>query len=201
MSQNTQGKRYQPSSLYLDDDYYEWLTKVSADLNQAIVRDAVVPQEVQQEVTRLLTVEARLLDQDAHERWLELFAQQCIYWIPVSQPAIDPRNGITLEFHDRRRLLDRVTRLGTGLAYSQLPPSRLSRQISGVEIWPSPNRADDWHVRYSSLVSEFRVGKSQALAGWNGFVLRREEGALKIVVKQINLITGDQPLINNSFFM
>lgn len=201
MNQALQSKRYHPSSLYLDDDYYDWLAKVSADLNQAIVRDAAVPQELQQEAARLLTVEARLLDQGAHESWLNLFAEHCIYWIPVTQPAADPRSAITLEFHDRRRLLDRVARLGTGVAYSQVPASRLSRQISGVEIWPSAERDGDWHVRYSALVSEFRVGKAQTLAGWNGFVLRREEGVLKIVVKQVNLLTGDQPVNNNSFFL
>lgn len=201
MSKETSNRNFQPSSLYLDDAYYSWLNRVSSDLQETIIRDDHISTDIKKEITHLLIVEARLLDQGAHKDWLNLFSEQCIYWVPAAQPANDPKNAVTLEFHDRRRLLDRIARLETGVAYSQVPPSRVSHLISGVEIWASKERAGDWHIRYSSLISEFRAGRSQLLAGWNGFVIRREKEELKIVVKQINLTTSDQPLGNNSFFL
>lgn len=193
--------RHLPSSAYVDGAFYEWLSELSVDLNLAIVRTASVAAAMREEVVQLLTLESRLLDQRAHDAWLALFAAECAYWIPSSQPAQDPRTTITLEFHDQRRLRDRAARLGTGMAYSQLPVSRTARQFSGVEVWQSPGRADEWRARCTFIVVESRQGKSRTLGGWYGFVLRREGGALKIVVKQINLIDCDAPQGNNSFFL
>lgn len=192
--------RYQPSSTYINDDFYEWLNAVSADLNQAAIRTDA-PVAIQAELARLVTIESRLLDQHAFDAWLGLMSAECAYWIPPTQPAPDLRESISLEFHDRRRLLDRITRLRTGLAFSQMPQSRTSRLFSGLEIWPSPGRDDEWRARCNFVISESRAGHSRSLGGWSGFVFRREAGEMKIVLKQINLLDGDYPQGNNSFFL
>ncbi len=193
---------YEPSSHYVIASFYDWLTEVSKDLSLAEIRsEALVDEEIRRQVEQLLAVEARLLDQGAYERWLDLYVEQCAYWIPSEPDAHDLRETVAIEFHDRRRLLDRVSRLGTGLAYSQLPPSRTARQMSGLEIWSSSDREDEWRVRYSFTLAETRVGHSRVLAGWNGFVLRKADDGVKIVVKQINLIDCDAPQGNNSFFL
>lgn len=193
--------RHQPSSLYLDQAFYGWLAEVSADLQSAVVRAPEATAALREEIVQLLTVESRLLDQRAYDPWLGLFTSECVYWIPSAQPAQDPRSTITLEFHDRRRLLDRIARLGTGLAYSQLPASRTARQFSGVEVWANPGRGEEWRVRCNVILVESRLGRSRVLAGWYGFVLRRERGALRIAVKQVNLLDSEHPQGNNSFFL
>ena len=68
------------------------------------------------------------------EEWLELYAPECLYWIPSATDAPDPRFNVQLEIHDRRRLEERVARLRTGFAYSQHPPTRntLSKQPANV---------------------------------------------------------------------
>ena len=192
--------RYQPSSVYVDGAFYDWLSEVSADLNQPVIRSQADP-VITSELTRLVTLESRLLDQQAFDSWLGLLSDECAYWIPPSQPAPDLRQTISLEFHDRRRLLDRVTRLRTGLAFSQLPHSRTSRLFSGLEIWASPGRDDEWRARCNFVIAESRAGHRRTLGGWNGFVFRRESSGLKIVLKQINLLDGDYPQGNNSFFL
>lgn len=200
--------RHQPPSLYVVGSFYDWLVDVSADLAQPVVRpdteDADAPRL--REIAQLLTVESRLLDQAALDHaaytpWLGLFAEECAYWIPAAAPAPDPRRSVTLEFHDRRRLLDRVARLGTGLAFSQFPTSRTARQWSGLEVWASPGRSDEWRARYSFSLCEAREGHGRMLAGWNGFVLRQGPEGLRIVLKQVNLIDNDRPQGNNSFFL
>lgn len=193
--------RHQPSSAYVDQAFYDWLTEVSLDLDLAAVRTPSAPPALREEVIQLLTLESRLLDQHAYDTWLDLFTAECAYWIPSTRPARDPRKTITLEFHDQRRLRDRIGRLGTGLAYSQLPASRTARQFSGVEVWPSPGREDEWRVRCSVVLVESRQGRNRTLGGWHGFVLRREGEALRIVVKQVNLLDCDSPQGNNSFFL
>src|SRR5215211_1771394 len=64
---------------------------------------------------RVLEREARLLDQLRYEEWLALFAPECIYWVPATPNAGDPRREVAVMFDDRRRLEDRVYRLRTGL--------------------------------------------------------------------------------------
>jgi len=208
--QSTSGQRsyrLQPPSLYVVASFYDWLMEVSTDLAQAVVREAGGVDAVRErEIARLLTIEARLLDQgaltqEAYAHWLALFAEECAYWIPAASPAPDPRQRVTLEFHDRRRLLDRVARLGTGLAFSQSPASRTARQCSGLEVWSSPGRTDEWRARYNFTVAESREGQRRLLAGWNGFVLRQTGEGLRIVLKQVNLIDCDCPQGNNSFFL
>lgn len=200
--------RHQPPSLYVVGAFYDWLVDVSADLARPVVRPVADSADAarQREIAQLLTVEARLLDQAALDHaaytpWLGLFAEECAYWIPAAAPAPDPRQSITLEFHDRRRLLDRVARLGTGLAFSQFPTSRTARQWSFLEIWASPGRSDEWRARYSFSLVEAREGHGRVLAGWNGFVLRQCPDGLRIVLKQVNLIDNDRPQGNNSFFL
>ena len=192
--------RYQPSSEYVNDAFYDWLGEVSADLNRPVIRPTADP-VMSSELTRRVTLESRLLDQQAFEVWLGLLSDECAYWIPSGQPAPDLRQTISLEFHDRRRLLDRVTRLRTGLAFSQLPHSRTSRLFSGLEIWSTPGRDDEWRARCNFVITESRAGHRRTLGGWNGFVFRREAGELRIVLKQINLLDGDYPQGNNSFFL
>lgn len=87
------------------------------------------------------------------------------------------------------------------MAYSQLPASSTARQFGVVEAWASPGRIDEWRARCTFIVVESRQGKSRTLGGWYGFVLRRQGGALQIVVKQVNLIDADGPQGNNSFFL
>ena len=193
--------RHQPSSLYVNAAFYDWLVDVSADWNAVVRNDAKVDDVMQGEISRLLATESRLLDQQAFAPWLDLFAAECAYWIPAAHPTPDPRTAITQEFHDRRRLMDRIARLGTGFAYSQSPPSRTARLLSGLEIWASTGRDDVWRARGTFLLADSRQGKYRLLAGWNGFVLRKTHDGLRIVVKQINLIDCDSPQGNNSFFL
>src|SRR5919201_1579163 len=84
---------------------------------------------------RLIEREARLLDQLRYEEWLKLFAAECIYWVPATPHAGDPRREVAVMFDDRRRLEDRVFRLRTGFAWSQAPASRTVRLISNLEVF------------------------------------------------------------------
>lgn len=193
--------RYEPRSDYVTQSFYDWLVEVSNDLRQAANRADDVAAQLWRNASQLLVTESRLLDQQAFTPWLDLCINECAYWIPSDWPAPDPRKAITLEFHDRRRLLDRIVRLDTGVAYSQFPPSRTCRQWSGLEVWASPTRKKDWHARYNFTLVDFRNGHNRLLAGWNGFVLRETDAGLRIAVKQINLIDCDRIQGNNSFFL
>ena len=115
------------------------------------------------EFRRLLEREARLLDQLRYDDWLAMYAPECVYWVPSTPQAGDPRREIAIMFDDRRRLEDRVYRLRTGFAWSQAPASRTVRLITNVEVFATAER------RRAHAALEFPdqrvLGRRNALAG------------------------------------
>jgi ethylbenzene dioxygenase beta subunit len=150
---------------------------------------------------RLLYAEARLLDRERLFDWLDLFTQDCVYWLPTDVDGRDPRVTVTWEMNDRRRLEERVERLSTGRAYSQAPPTRLAHLYTNIEVMtvPADDGAETVHVLCQFLIQTNLVGRVTQRAGWNGYVLRRVGDAWRIVVKRINLYDADLPQDNNSF--
>lgn len=87
---------------------------------------------------QLLFREARLLDEQAYEAWLELLSDRLRYWAPVrSNVDVETfdRPGLLALFDDRKADLSmRIRRLRTGYAHAEKPPSRVRRLISNVLI-------------------------------------------------------------------
>ncbi len=149
---------------------------------------------------RLLEREARLLDQLRYEEWLSLFAPECIYWVPATPHAGDPRREVAVMFDDRRRLEDRVFRLRTGFAWSQAPASRTVRLITNVEVFATV-QDDVRMVRSNFLIHEFWGDETRFLSGWSGHRCAEREGRWQIVAKQVNLIECDQSIRNPSIIL
>ncbi len=149
---------------------------------------------------RLLEREARLLDQLRYDDWLALYTAECIYWVPSTPQAGDPRREIAVMFDDRRRLEDRVYRLRTGFAWSQAPASRTVRLIANVEVFAT-TRDDVRMLRSNFLISEFWDNETRTLTGWAGHRVMRDGAGWKIAAKQVNLIDCDQCIRNPSIIL
>jgi benzoate/toluate 1,2-dioxygenase beta subunit len=70
-------------------------------------------------VVRFLGTEAAALDERDWDRWLSLYAQDCIYWLPAwrsnGELVEDPRTELSLMYYNSRVGLEgRVFRLRTG---------------------------------------------------------------------------------------
>ena len=148
----------------------------------------------------LLEREARLLDQLRYDDWLALYTAQCIYWVPSTLNAGDPRREIAVMFDDRRRLEDRIYRLRTGFAWSQAPVSRTVRLVTNVEAFATA-REDVRMLRSNFLISEFWGDETRILTGWAGHRVLRDGGGWKIQAKQVNLIDCDQSIRNPSIIL
>ena len=186
------------SSHYVNDALYRELMANFSDWQDDA--RAVTDPGVRDEFRRLLEREARLLDQLRYEDWLEMYAAECIYWVPSTPGAGDPRREISVMFDDRRRLEDRVYRLRTGFAWSQAPASRTVRMISNVEVFATA--ADDTRMlRSNFLISEFWGDETRVLTGWAGHRVVRDGAQWMIQAKQVNLIDCDQCIRNPSIIL
>ncbi len=162
-----------------------------------IPAERIPPREITDEVTRLLYLEARLLDQRQLHKWLALFTDDCAYWIPADVDIRDPRTTVSWEFNDRRRLEERVERLETGRAYSQIPHTRTVHYLSNIEVMTVDNA--NVHVLCNFQIQTRRGEDATPRCGWCGYVLRREENDWRIVLKRVNLFDADMPQSNLSF--
>ncbi|HVU20212.1 MAG TPA: aromatic-ring-hydroxylating dioxygenase subunit beta [Rhizomicrobium sp.] len=186
------------SSHYVNDTLYRELIGNFTDWQDDA--RAVTDLAVRDEFRRLLEREARLLDQLRYDDWLNMYAPECIYWVPSTPKAGDPRREISVMFDDRRRLEDRIYRLRTGFAWSQAPASRTVRLIANVEVFATAG--DDVRMlRSNFLISEFWGDETRVLTGWAGHRVVREAGGWKIQAKQVNLINCDQCIRNPSIIL
>lgn len=186
------------SSYYVNDARYrELIANFSAWQDDA---RAIADVAVRDQFRRLLEREARLLDQLRYEDWLAMYAPECIYWVPSTPQAGDPRREISVMFDDRRRLEDRVYRLRTGFAWSQAPTSRTVRLITNVEVFATA-RDDARMLRSNFLISEFWGDETRILTGWAGHHVVRDGADWKIRAKQVNLIDCDQCIRNPSIIL
>ena len=185
-------------SWYVGDAFYRDLAAAFTDW--AREDKAVSDAGVRDRCRQLLEREARLLDERRFEDWLALFAPECLYWVPGTPNAGDPRKEVSVSFDDRRQLEGRVYRLRTGYAWSQVPASRTARLVSNVEVFRTA-KASTLMVRSTFLISEFRAGEARVLSGWCGHRLTEHAGGWRILVKQVNLIDCDQSLRNPSVIL
>jgi 3-phenylpropionate/cinnamic acid dioxygenase small subunit len=186
------------SSHYVNDALYRELMANFRDWQDDA--RAVTDVGVRDEFRRLLEREARLLDQLRYEEWLKMYAAECIYWVPSTPGAGDPRREISVMFDDRRRLEDRIYRLHTGFAWSQAPASRTVRMISNVEVFAT-GKDDVRMLRSNFLISEFWGDETRVLTGWAGHRVVRDGTQWKIKAKQVNLIDCDQCIRNPSIIL
>jgi benzoate/toluate 1,2-dioxygenase beta subunit len=186
------------SSYYITDTLYRELIENFSDWQDDAC--AVTDVAVRDEFRRLLEREARFLDQLRYDDWLAMYTAECVYWVPSTPKAGDPRREIAIMFDDRRRLEDRIYRMRTGFAWSQAPASRTVRLVTNVEVFSSV-RDDARMVRSNFLISEFWGDETRQLTGWAGHRLVRELAGWKIQGKQVNLIECDQSIRNPSIIL
>ena len=150
-------------------------------------------------VENFLYREARLMDENAYSEWLALWADDALYWVPVSADDIDPATQVSTIYDDRARLEARIRRLSSGVAFSQDPKSRMRRVISNFEIEEGANGEI---TTYSNFVlTELRRGKQDVFAGRTIHKLRTAGDAFKIFYKKVLLVNNDDFIDNLTFLV
>lgn len=162
--------------------------------------------ELAYDIEQFLYMEARLLDERKYHEWLDLFSEDAKYWMPVmgrryqaASKAVAIVNGrdhdedefsksgeLAIFDETKASLASRISRLDTGMAWAEDPPSSTCRVVSNVEVC-----VRDVHelVVYSNLIlyrtraeteRDFYVGRRKD-------VLRQSDGQWKISRRRIHI--------------
>nr|WP_241024369.1 benzoate 1,2-dioxygenase small subunit [Burkholderia sp. Ac-20365] len=130
------------------------------------------------DIQTFLYREARLLDDEQWDEWLELYHPDAVFWMPswddTDQLITDPQREISLIYYPSRQgLEDRIFRIKTERSSATIPDTRTSHNISNVELESNDDGVCtvrfNWHTlshRYKTNYSYF--GMSRYVIDFNG---------------------------------
>lgn len=166
---------------------------------QARAHTGVGEAEAATAVASVLYFEARLLDSGRYRDWLDLLTEDAVYWVPIRPGGEDPVRENAIHLDDRRRLLDRIALIESGLLHAQRPRSRTCRIVSNLEAWRAP--AGEVEARSNLVIYEHRRGRTTIYPGWQLHRLVDQGQGWRIRRKIINLIDCDEPHGNLTFIL
>ena len=160
------------------------------------------------EIEQFLYREARLLDNRQFHAWLDLLTDDVRYWMPTrssryakisksivlydeasyDETELAGEAGQAIMDEDKASLQYRITRLDTGMAWAEDPPSLTRHFISNIEVESGDTRAE-FRVFCNFIVyrsrghhePDFYVGQREDI------LRRRDDGQLQIARRKIVL--------------
>ena len=154
-----------------------------------------------QQLIDFVVREARLLDQQQLDAWLDLFTEDGHYWMPVEWGQTDPRLTTSLMYEDKFLLKLRVDRLKNSRAFSQSPKSRCHHVLQTPQV-DSRDPAANSYVTWTPMhYVETRLEEQTLYAAWATHHLTVENGKLRIKLKRVDLINCDAAFGNIQLFM
>jgi benzoate/toluate 1,2-dioxygenase beta subunit len=143
-------------------------------------------------VEQFLYHEARLLDEQRLEEWLELFTDDATYWVPLEHDQADPVETSSI-IHDDRTLLElRVKQARHPRAHARTPLARTVHQVGNVVI--AEEAKSELTVESNLILVEFRAEKQRV---WGALVehrLRRDGDDFRIAHKRVDLVNSEGEL-------
>lgn len=155
----------------------------------------------EKELCDFVYAETRLLDDQRFDEWLELFTEDGYYWMPLTHDQPDPRLHTSLLYEDKLLLKVRIERLNGKRTFSQQPQSRCHHLIQQPTVESADDEKGEYVVRSAFHYVETRIDQQALYAGWSTHHLVRQEGALRIKLKKVQLVNCDAAFGNIQLFM
>jgi 3-phenylpropionate/cinnamic acid dioxygenase small subunit len=144
--------------------------------------------------------EARLIDEQRFAEWLDLYAEDGRYWIPLEPGQSDPLLVNSLFYEDKLLLRLRTARLAGTRTYSQKPKSRCHHLLQQPQI-ERRDTATNTYVTWTAMHYVETRGDEQTLyAGWMTHHLAVIDGNLRIRLKRVDLVNCDAAFGNIQLF-
>jgi 3-phenylpropionate/cinnamic acid dioxygenase small subunit len=150
------------------------------------------------DIVRFIYHEARLLDEKRWDAWYDLFTEDAHYWVPLTRDQPDAEMHTSLAYEDKLLLRLRIERLRRRPP-SQHPESWSQHVLQAPEIEAA--QGDRWLSRTAFHYAEARGDAMLMLTGVALHELVRQDGALRIRLKRVNLLNCDAALPSIQLFV
>ena len=146
---------------------------------------------LQQQVEEFLFHQAELLDTKNWQAYIELFAEQGIYWMPARPEQTEWLDSPSIFAEDKELMTVRMGRIIHPNAWSQAPLWETSHLVGNVVI----DEAADTrlHVRSRFQVQELRRDTLRSFAGTYRHTLSRHAGDFRIELQRVDLMNAQAP--------
>ena len=152
----------------------------------------VVANDVQREVEQFLYRQAELLDGKHWQAFIDLFAADGVYWMPVAPEQTEWESSPSIFAEDKLMMEIRKGRISHPNAWSQAPMWETSHLVSHVAI----EAADGAEIRVRSRfhMMELRRDTVRHFGGsYRHTLVRDDAGALRIRLQRVDLFNAQAP--------
>lgn len=144
--------------------------------------------------------EARCLDLQDWDGWLEFYDEQVEYWLPAwkseSDLVSDVNREVSLIYHTKRsELAERVLRIRTRKSVTAMPLPRTAHLIANVLVDAASTEQIIGTASWTVHEHDPRTAKSHTHFGRYEFMLARRGEAWKFVRKKIVLLNDRIPTV------
>jgi 3-phenylpropionate/cinnamic acid dioxygenase small subunit len=146
---------------------------------------------LQQQVEEFLFHQAELLDTKNWQAYIELFAEQGIYWMPARPEQTEWLDSPSIFAEDRPLMTVRMERITHPNAWSQAPLWETSHIVGNVVIEETAPAAI--RVRSRFQVQELRRDSVRSFAGSYRHNLLRRGDDFRIELQRVDLMNAQAP--------
>lgn len=135
--------------------------------------------------------EVALLDQRRHDEWLDLFAEDGVYWVPSNEMDHDPTRHVSIIHDTKEALTKRIIRYQRGRLVQEIP-SRTLHLVGNVTVEPSEPGSGLVDVRAGLALFEVHAERNITYPAHCRYLLRHDDGRWRIVLKKVAFLANDQ---------
>jgi 3-phenylpropionate/cinnamic acid dioxygenase small subunit len=147
--------------------------------------------ELQQQVEQFLFYQAELLDTKNWRAYIELFAEEGVYWMPARPEQTEWVDSASIFAEDRQLMSVRMGRITHPNAWSQAPLWETNHVLGNAVI----EELTETRIRVRShfQVLELRRDQLRSLAGTYRHTLLRRGEEFKIELQRVDLMNAQAP--------
>jgi 3-phenylpropionate/cinnamic acid dioxygenase small subunit len=147
------------------------------------------------EIEQFLYRQSELLDQKLWQDYIDLFADDGVYWMPVTPEQTEWQGSPSIFAEDKYMMEVRMGRVTHPTAWSQAPMWGTSHVIGNVVIESAPAGASaaEWIVRSRFHMMELRRDSVRHFGGTYRHTLVRVDGQLKIKLQRVDMFNAQAP--------
>jgi 3-phenylpropionate/cinnamic acid dioxygenase small subunit len=146
---------------------------------------------LQQRVEQFLYHQSELLDGKHWAAYINLFAEEGVYWMPATPEQTEWLDSPSIFAEDKRMMEIRMGRVTHPNAWSQAPHWGTSHLVGNAVIESAD--AQEIRVRSRFQMAELRRDQLRHFAGTYRHTLRRSGDDFSIVLQRVDLLNGQAP--------